>query len=146
LILSVYRLLTSAIQLEFQEQTCHPVTAPMTFVSSKRTLLQFSLRSYGEEELALRVPGLSDAELSKIQEIARRHQTILGVPLKPKGPSDRLTRMLSKAKSMAAVEVIEGASRPLKRNRRRLKRCFNGRLGLVLAKKSACILLNIRSL
>jgi hypothetical protein len=54
--------------------------------------------------------------------------------------------MLSKAKSMAAVEVIEGASRPLKRNRRRLKRCFNGRLGLVLAKKSACILLNIRSL
>jgi hypothetical protein len=96
----------------------------MTFVSSRRTLLQISLRSYGEEDLALRVPGLSDVELSKIQEMARRHQSILGVPLKPNGPAARLARMLSKAESMAAVEVIEGVSRPLKRERRRLKRLF----------------------
>ena len=96
----------------------------MTFVSDRRTLLQYSLRSYGEKEIALRVPSLTDAEMNRIRDIAKQHFRVLGVPLAPAGPSDRLTQKLDKAHSLAAVEVVEGASRPLKRKRRTRKGIF----------------------
>jgi hypothetical protein len=83
-------------------------------------MLQISLRSYGEEELALAVPNLTDAELCEIQQVASRLYPACGGPLHPKGPSDMLTRALIKADCQAAIQVLEGAKRPLKRKRSRL--------------------------
>lgn len=93
----------------------------MTFVTDKRTLLQMSLRSYGEEELALRVVRLTDAEMRRIGEVAKQHFAALRGLVSARGPSDRLTRYYSKAESLAAIEVVEGTRRPLKRKRRNLK-------------------------
>jgi hypothetical protein len=87
----------------------------MTFISISRELLQINLRTYGEEALAPRVPSLSDAEMHKIGEAAGRHATTGGV------------RLIDKALTLAAVEVLEGGSRPLKRSRRRLKGIYPGR-------------------
>jgi hypothetical protein len=100
------------------------VKATMTFTTEPRRLLQISLRSYGEEVLARRVPSLSDVEMSTIREIARRHEAALGKPKKPRGPSDRLTRKVSRAEPLAAVEVMEGIIRPLKGKRRLIKGIF----------------------
>ena len=86
----------------------------MTFISVSRGLLQTHLCTYGEEELALRVPVLTDAEMEKIGEAAGRNATTGGVPL------------IAKALALAAVEVLEGKARPLKRNRRRLKGMYPG--------------------
>ena len=86
----------------------------MTFISVSRELLQVDLRTYGEEELALRVPALTDAEMRKIGEAAGRNATTGGV------------RLIDKALALAAVEFLEGTSRPLKRNRRRLKGIYPG--------------------
>lgn len=86
----------------------------MTFISVSRELFQTDLRTYGEEELALRVPALTDAEMQQIGEAAGRNATTGGVPL------------IAKALALAAVEVLEGKSRPLKRNRRRLKGIYPG--------------------
>jgi hypothetical protein len=114
----------------FRQLGCTPIVIrfgrekTMTFVSSPRRLLQISLQDYGELILAQRVSLLGDSEMSKIREIARRHMAALGVRVAPKGPSDRLTRKLEKAQALAAVEVMEGASRPLKRQRRLGKRRF----------------------
>jgi DUF1365 family protein len=77
-----------------------------------------SLQDYGEDALAQRVPSLSDSEMSRIQEIAKRHKAALGVPIRPRGPSIGLTRKVEKAESLAAVAVMEGAIRSLKRKRR----------------------------
>ena len=90
----------------------------MTFVSDTRTMLRSSLLSYGEHDLARRVQFLSDVEIGRIREIAREHYASLGVPKHPAGPSNRLTCKVSKADSLAAVQVMEGARRPLKRKRR----------------------------
>jgi len=87
----------------------------MTFISVSRELLQINLQTYGEEALALRVPNLSDAEMREIGVVAGRHATTGGVNL------------IDKALTLAAVEILEGASRPLKRSRRRLKGIYPGR-------------------
>ena len=83
-------------------------------VSTTRELLQADLRTYGEDELAARVPTLGEAEMRTIAEAADRY---LYTPERP---------LLAKAVALAAVEVLEGASRPLKRNRRRLKGTYPG--------------------
>jgi hypothetical protein len=101
--------------------TMKPRTKP-SIVTFPSTII--ALRSYGEGELDLRVPSLTEAEMCRIQDIAKRHSRMLGVPLTPTGPSDRLTQRLSKADSLAAVEVVEGATRPLKRKRRTLRGIF----------------------
>jgi hypothetical protein len=77
-----------------------------------------ALLSYGEDELARRVQSLTDVQIDKINEIAKRHYVALGVPRRPTGPSNRLTGKVSKADSLAAVQIMEGAPRPLKRERR----------------------------
>ena len=86
----------------------------MTYISISRELLQINLRTYGEETLAQRVPILSDDEMREIGEVAGRHATTGGV------------RLIDKAVTLAAVEVLEGANRPLKRSRRRLKGIYPG--------------------
>jgi hypothetical protein len=86
----------------------------MTFISVSRELLQINLRTYGEEALTLRVPNLSDAQMQKVGEVAGRYATTGGVHL------------IDKALTLAAVEILEGASRPLKRSRRRLKGIYPG--------------------
>lgn len=78
-------------------------------VSVKRELLEANLRTYGEDELAARISTLSEAEMQRIAEVADRH---LYTPERP---------IIDKAVAMAAVEVLEGVSRALKRTRRRLK-------------------------
>jgi hypothetical protein len=84
-------------------------------VSTSRELLQANLRTYGEDELAACILTLSDAEMNKIGEVADHY---LYAPGKPP--------LLAKVVALAAVEVLEGASRPLKRNRRRLKGIYPG--------------------
>ena len=83
-------------------------------------MLQISLRSHGEEELALAVPTLTDTELCEIQQVASRLYAACGGPLHPKGPSDMLTRAFMKADCQAAIQVLEGTKRRLKRKRRKL--------------------------
>lgn len=83
-----------------------------SFVSTSRELLQADLRTYGEEELASRVPYLDDAAMRRIGEVALPH-ACTGM-------------LIAKALALAAVEVLEGASRPLKRGRRRLKGIYPG--------------------
>lgn len=86
----------------------------MTFISVSRELLEADLRTYGEDALAMRVSSLSDADMHKIGEIAGRYATTGGVAL------------IDKALTLAAVEVLEGTARPLRRNRRRLKGIYPG--------------------
>jgi hypothetical protein len=83
-------------------------------VCVRRELLEANLRTYGEDELAARISTLSDAEMQKIGEVADRY---LYTPERP---------LIAKAVAMATVEVLEGAGRPLKRARRRLKGIYPG--------------------
>jgi hypothetical protein len=84
-------------------------------VSTSRELLQADLRTYGEDELAARILTLSDAEMKQIGEVADR---FLYAPGKPP--------LLAKVVALAAVEVLEGVGRQLKRKRRRLKGIYPG--------------------
>ncbi len=93
-------------------EQCYDPAVP---VSTSRELLQADLRTYGEDELAARILTVSDADLKKIGEVA---DSYLYAPGKPP--------LLAKVVALAAVEVLEGASRPLKRNRRRLKGIYPG--------------------
>jgi hypothetical protein len=77
-------------------------------------LLQADLRTYGEDELAAQIPTLSEAEMQRIGEVADRY---LYAPERP---------LIAKALALAAIEVLEGAGRPMKRNRRRLKGLYPG--------------------
>jgi hypothetical protein len=45
-----------------------------------------ALLSYGEDELARRVQSLTDVQIDKINEIAKRHYVALGVHDVPQGP------------------------------------------------------------
>ena len=84
------------------------------FVNVSRADLALDLWAYGEDDLAVRAHELSDLEVSRIGVIAGRlmldeaHST-------PSGAS----MLLSKACALAAVEVMEGEHRVLKRHRRR---------------------------
>jgi hypothetical protein len=84
------------------------------FVSTSREGLAEDLWAYGEDELAVRALDLSDLEMGRIGVIAGRlllddaHAT-------PSGAS----MLLAKACALAAVEVMEGGPRALKRKRRR---------------------------
>jgi hypothetical protein len=84
------------------------------FVSVTREDLAEDLLAYGEHDLAVRALELSDRELGRVGVIAGRlllddeHAT-------PSGTS----MLLAKACAVAAVEVMEGTPRPLRRQRRR---------------------------
>jgi hypothetical protein len=79
-----------------KSEQCYDPSVP---VSATRELLQADLRTYGEDELAARIPTLSEAEMQRIGEVADHY---LYAPQKPP--------LLAKAVALAAVEVLEGAS------------------------------------
>jgi hypothetical protein len=81
----------------------------MSFVSASRPPLAADLRSYGENAVAERVANLDDAAMRALGEQAARYMT--------KG-----ARNLAQALALAAVEVVEGSPRPLKRKRRIFER------------------------
>jgi hypothetical protein len=77
----------------------------MSFISTTRPDLASDLRAYGEDLIADRIDGLGDDQMKRIGELAARYIA-------------RGARNLSHALSLAAVEVVEGAPRELKRKRR----------------------------
>jgi len=77
-----------------------------------REHLAVNLRTYGEDDLAVRALTLSDDEMRRIGERAFDHS---------------LTGMLfAKAVILASIEELEGQSRPPKWNRRKLKGIYPG--------------------
>jgi hypothetical protein len=89
----------------------------MAVVITDREVLARDLWEYGEDDLANQARELSDLTLGRIGVLAGRlllsdgHATASGA-----GPT------VAKACALAAVEVIEGAARPLKRRRRRVRK------------------------
>lgn len=69
-----------------------------------RKKLVGELKSYGEDQVARKIRGMSNDDYDRLQQVAFVHS---------------LTSMLlAKALCLAAVEVVEGKPRPLKRKRR----------------------------
>jgi len=81
-----------------EERACMPVTP---FACE---LLASNLRTYGEDELAEAEPHLDDSHLRRIEEIACWY--LVNTPR---------VRRLAQARALAAIEVIEGEPRPLRR-------------------------------
>ena len=73
-----------------------------------RESLVDDLREYGEDTVAARVFTLSEEQYQRLSEIAYRH-ALTGM-------------LLAKALALAAVEVIEGKPRALRRKRRQLNK------------------------
>lgn len=73
-----------------------------------RARLAGHLREYGEEDLARRIPGLSAETMIRI-----------GAHAFDVGPGQRMMNV--KRLTLAAVEILEGAPRPLRRQRRKLR-------------------------
>jgi len=69
-----------------------------------RKSLIADLKTYGEDAVAKKIRGLSKREYDRLADIAFHH-SLTGM-------------LLSKALALAAVEVVEGAPRELKRKRR----------------------------
>jgi hypothetical protein len=84
------------------------------FVSVERKDLAQDLWAYGEDDLAVRALELNDLEIGRVGVIAGR-LLMDDEYATPSGSS----MLLAKACAMAAVEVMEGKRRPLKRERRR---------------------------
>lgn len=82
----------------------------MTFVHTERDDLAEDLWQFGEDELAERVAGLSDLDLGRIGVLAARRLS------EDRSESGML---IAKAVALAAVEVMEGRRRELRRRRRR---------------------------
>jgi hypothetical protein len=87
----------------------------MGIINTSPEQLAVDLRTYGEEALAQRVPRLTEAELSRIGELAFVRAT-----------DPRSGGLLAKALALAAVEVMEGEPRPLTWSRRKLKGIYPG--------------------
>ena len=90
-------------------------------IVQERELTAIDLRTYGEDEVAARIPALADAELQRIHDRAD-HYVYSDEYARPSGASP----YLSWAIAMAAVEVIEGQARPLRWKRRKLKGIYPG--------------------
>jgi hypothetical protein len=78
-------------------------------IRTNRERIHLDLLSYGEDDLAGRAAGIADEELRRIGE--RGFELLFG----------DAQGKLYLAIAMAAVEVLEGAPRPLARKRRKLK-------------------------
>jgi hypothetical protein len=81
-----------------------------------RDILADDLTAYGEDELAQRVLTIGDEDLRRIWERAGYYATA-DEHASPSGNG----MILAKACALAAVEILEGASRDLRRKRRQLK-------------------------
>jgi hypothetical protein len=86
-----------------------------------REMLAIDLRTYGEDGAAALIDRLSDAQLQQIYDRAD-HFLLDERYATPSGGS----REYSWALSMAAIEVIEGSARDLRRKRRVLKGIYPG--------------------
>ncbi|MCA9623171.1 MAG: hypothetical protein KC731_29330 [Myxococcales bacterium] len=76
----------------------------MGTLNTPRKKLVEDLKTYGEDQVATKIRGLSKRDYERLSEIAFTHA---------------LTGMLvAKALALAAVEVVEGAPRDLARKRR----------------------------
>jgi hypothetical protein len=87
----------------------------------QRDTLAIDLRTFGEDDLADRVPALGDADLARIWERADHYVYSDEHALKSGG-----SMLIGKALALAAVDVLEGASRDLRWKRRRLKGIYPG--------------------
>jgi hypothetical protein len=84
-------------------------------------MLAVDLRTYGEDELARRVARMSLPELQPVYERAS-HYLLSDEFARPSGASPLMSWCLA----MAAVEILEGAPRPLRWKRRKLKGIYPG--------------------
>jgi len=84
------------------------------FISVKPDLLAVELRTYGEDDLALRVASLGEEDMKRIGE--RAGELVLTVP----------NGLLAAALVRAAIEVLEGVAREPRWKRRRLKGIYPG--------------------
>lgn len=84
-------------------------------------LIAIDLRTYGEEEVARRIPTLSADDLQRVYDRAD-HYVYSDEYARPSGASPYLAWAIA----MAAVEVIEGEARPLRWKRRKLKGIYPG--------------------
>ena len=75
-------------------------------IHTTRRNLAGTLFSYGEDQLAITLTGISPAQMDEIADKADGHSSGTG--------------LLATALALAAVEVLEGKPRPLARSRRRL--------------------------
>ena len=89
-------------------------------VWTERSSLAIDLWRYGEDDLWKRVLTLPDKSMKRIGE--RADQRLVYGPTTRTGDS----MLISKALALAAVEVLEGNPRPLKRERRRPESEFPG--------------------
>ena len=83
-------------------------------IRTSRELLAVDLRSYGEDSLAAEIAKLPQERLEAIFERADDYL------------SSVQSTLLAKALALAAVEVLEGEPRELRRKRRRLKGVWPG--------------------
>jgi hypothetical protein len=83
--------------------------------------IAIDLRTYGEDEVAARVPTLTPEDLERIYERAD-HYLYSEAYARPSGASPYLAWTVA----MAAVEVMEGKQRPLRWKRRKLKGIYPG--------------------
>ena len=84
------------------------------FISVKPDLLAVELRTYGEDDLALRVASHGEEDMKRIGE--RAGELVLTVP----------NGLLAAALVRAAIEVLEGVAREPRWKRRRLKGIYPG--------------------
>jgi hypothetical protein len=90
-------------------------------VFTSRELLIVDLRTYGEDDI---VQALEDADRERLQQIFDRadHYLYADEFSKPSGASP----LIAEALARAAVEIVEGAPRPLRWKRRKLKGIYPG--------------------
>jgi hypothetical protein len=87
---------------------------------TERTTLAHHLWSYGEDDLWKRPLMCRGATMTRIGELAEQH--LFDGP----NASQAEAALLSRGLASAAVEVFEGAPRPLRRKRRRPDKEFPG--------------------
>ena len=85
-----------------------PIIAP-------RETIAWDLREFGEDKVASKLLEISDQDYRKIGERAFYYAC---QPANPANPNSKGI-MMAKACALAAVEVIEGAPRPLRWKRRK---------------------------
>jgi hypothetical protein len=83
-------------------------------IRTTREALEADLRAYGESELAAEAAQLTD---DQTRQIGIRAFAIASAP----EPGRAASMLLAKALSLAAVEIVEGQPRDLRRQRRNLK-------------------------
>ena len=82
-----------------------------SMITTSRENVATQLVAYGEDSVAARFASASDEEFVRIQERAFRYA------IQPDTPSGR-AMFLDKALALAAIEVLEGAPRALRRSKR----------------------------